>query len=287
MKLPSPLISSDWLAQHLDAPGLRIFDCTMFLHPDGPARFRVESGRTVYDAGHVPGAGFLDLQAELSDRRSPLRFTMPPATELADTLTAKGIGDDCTVVLYCGGTPSWATRIWWMLKAIGFDRAAVLDGGIAKWKAEGRALTTAPCTYPPASLTVRPRPELFADRDVVRHAIGDSGSLTINALTAEQHAGRGGPTYGRPGRIAGSTCVPSVSLVAVNKTLRPASELEATFTAAGARRDRRIICYCGGGIAATLDAFVLHGLLGYSHVSVYDASMQEWAADPSLPMETG
>lgn len=259
----------------------------MFLHPEAPGRFRVENGREPFDKGHIPGAGLLDLQAELSLPAPSLRFTMPPAETLAATFARRGIGRDSVVVLYCGGTPSWATRVWWMLRAIGFDRAALLDGGIAKWKAEGRPLSTEACRYQPASLEARPRPALFVGKDDVSAAIGRRDAVTINALTYEQHAGSSGPTYGRPGRIAGSVCVPSVALIREDKMLKPLPELRAMFEQVGAERGRRIVCYCGGGIAATLDAFVLNALLGYQDVSVYDASMQEWAADPALPMETG
>jgi len=282
-----PLVGTAWLAAHIDEPGLRLFDCTMFLYPEGSARFRVESGRAKYEAGHIAGAGFLDLQADFSDRTSSLRFTMPPADAAAAAFARHGIGPDNAVVLYCGGTPSWATRMWWMLEAIGVERVAVLDGGIGKWMAEGRPLSTEPCRYPPASLTARARPQMFVDSADVHAAIGRSDSVTINALTREQHAGTGGPTYGRPGRIAGSVCVPSVSLFGENKTLKPLPELRAAFAAVATSPARRVICYCGGGIAATLDAFVLKALLGHGDVAVYDASMQEWAADPSLPMESG
>jgi thiosulfate/3-mercaptopyruvate sulfurtransferase len=282
-----PLVSTEWLAAHLADPGLRVFDCTTFLHPEPSGRFRIENGRAPYEEGHIPGAGLLDLQGELSDRTSSLRFTMPPAHLLADTLGARGIGDDSTVVLYCLGLPMWATRVWWMLRAIGFDRAAILDGGISKWHDEGRPLSTEPCAYEPAMLTVRARPELFVDRHAMQAAIGRSGTVTVNALTEEQHRGTGGPGYGRPGRIAGSVCLPSVSLLTEDKTLRPLPELRAAFAAIGANTAERVLCYCGGGIAATLDAFVLTALLGHRDVAVYDASMQEWARDPSLPMETG
>jgi thiosulfate/3-mercaptopyruvate sulfurtransferase len=282
-----PLVSTQWLADHLADARLRVFDCTTFLHPEPTGRFRIENGRAPYEAGHVPGAGLLDLQDELSDRSSPLRFTMPAAEALATTVGARGIGDDSAVVLYCAGPPMWATRVWWMLRAIGFDRAAILDGGIAKWRAEGRPLSTEPCRYQPATLAARPRPELFVDRAAMQAAIGRGGTVTVNALTEEQHRGTGGAGYGRPGRIAGSVCVPSVSLVAEDKTLRPLPELRAAFAAIGANTAERVLCYCGGGIAATLDAFVLTALLGHRDVAVYDASMQEWAKDPSLPMEAG
>ncbi|MBS0521900.1 MAG: sulfurtransferase, partial [Proteobacteria bacterium] len=265
----------------------RIFDCTTYLKPGPDGRYVAESGRANYDQGHIPGAAYLDLAAELSDRNSKLRFTLPPLDDLARRFAAKGIGHGTFVVLYSHASPVWATRIWWMLRAVGFDDAVVLDGGLDKWKAENRPLSTTPSAYPPATLTLRARPEIFVGKEDVKAAIGKPGTLTINALSREQHTGTGGVTYGRPGRIAGSSCVPAASLFGSDKTMKPIADLRAAFDGIGAAPDRRLLVYCGGGIAATLDAFVLTAILGHKNVSVYDNSMQEWSNDESLPMETG
>ena len=174
-----------------------------------------------------------------------------------------------------------------MLRAVGFDDAAILDGGLDKWKAENRPLATEPTSYPPATLTLRGRPQLFVDKNDIKSAIGRKDTLTLNALSHDQHKGSGGVVYGRPGRIAGSSCVPAASLFGPDKTLKPISELRAAFEGVGIAPDGRVLVYCGGGIAASLDAFVLTALLGHKNVSVYDNSMQEWSNDPSLPMEVG
>lgn len=287
MAQSAALISTDDLARRMGAPTLRIFDCTTYLRPRPEGGYNAESGRANYDKGHIPGAAFLDLGAELSDPNSKLRFTLPPLPELTKAFATKGIGHGTFVVLYSHATPTWATRIWWMLRAIGFDDAAVLDGGLDKWKAENRPLSTEATTYPPATLSLRGRPEIFIDKDVVRGAIGKTDTLTLNALSHEQHKGAGGVTYGRPGRIAGSSCVPAASLFGADKTFKPIGELRAAFEGVGAGPDKKVLVYCGGGIAATLDAFVLTALLGHKNVSVYDNSMQEWSNDPSLPMEVG
>ena len=281
------LISTEELAQRMGAPALRMFDCTTYLRPRPEGGYNAESGRANYDKGHVPGAAFLDLGGELSDRSSKLRFTLPPLDELARTFAAKGIGHGTFVVLYSHATPTWATRIWWMLRAIGFDDAAVLDGGLDKWRAEGRPLDTQPTVYPPATLTLRARPGLFVGKEEIKEAIGKPGALTVNALSLDQHKGTGGVVYGRPGRIAGSSCVPAATLFGPDKALKPIAELRAAFDGVGAAPDKRILVYCGGGIAATLDAFVLTALLGHKDVAVYDNSMQEWSNDSSLPMEVG
>jgi thiosulfate/3-mercaptopyruvate sulfurtransferase len=287
MAQSAALITTEELARRSDAPALRIFDCTTYLRPRPEGGYNAESGRANYDKGHIPGAAFLDLGGELSDRNSKLRFTLPPLEQLVQTFAAKGIGHGTFVVLYSHATPTWATRIWWMLRAIGFDDAAVLDGGLDKWTAEGRPLATEPTQYPPATLTLRARPEAFVGRAEIKAAIGKSDTLTLNALSLDQHKGTGGVVYGRPGRIAGSSCVPAASLLGPDKTLKPIADLRTAFDGVGAAPDKRVLVYCGGGIAATLDAFVLTALLGHRNVAVYDNSMQEWSNDPSLPMEAG
>jgi thiosulfate/3-mercaptopyruvate sulfurtransferase len=281
------LISTEELARRIDAPAVRIFDCTTYLRPRPEGGYNAESGRANYNEGHLPGAAFLDLGGELSDRSSQLRFTVPPLEELTRTFAVKGIGHGTFVVLYSHATPTWATRLWWMLHAIGFDDAAVLDGGLDKWKAEGRPLATETTVYPPATLTLRARPGIFVGKEEIKAAIGKSDTLTLNALSLDQHKGTGGVVYGRPGRIAGSSCVPASSLFGTDKTLKPIAALRAAFEGVGAAPDKRVLVYCGGGIAASLDAFVLTALLGHKNVAVYDNSMQEWSNDPSLPMEVG
>ena len=281
------LISTDDLARQLGAPAVRVFDCTTYLKPGPDGRYVAESGRANYDKGHIPDAAFLDLQADLSDRSSKLRFTLPPLEELTKAFAAKGVGHGTFVVLYSHGSPIWASRIWWMLRAIGFDDVAILDGGLDKWKAENRPLSTGATSHPEATLTLRGRPEIFVDKEKIKGAIGASDTLTLNALTLDQHKGTGGVVYGRAGRIAGSSCVPAASLFGPDKTLKPIADLRAAFDGVGAAPDKRVLVYCGGGIAATLDAFVLTALLGHKNVSVYDNSMQEWANDPGLPMQTG
>ncbi|MBI3199671.1 MAG: sulfurtransferase [Rhodospirillales bacterium] len=281
------LISTDDLARRLGAPALRVFDCTTYLKPGPDGRYIAESGRANYDKGHVPGAAFLDLQADLSDTSSKLRFTLPPLEALTRAFAAKGVGHGTSVVLYSHASPVWASRIWWMLRAIGFDDAVLLDGGLDKWKAENRPLSTEPTVHPPATLTLRGRPEIFVDKTVLKSAIGRKDTLTLNALSHDQHKGTGGVVYGRAGRVAGSSCVPAASLFGPDKALKPIADLRAAFEGVDAAPDKRVLVYCGGGIAATLDAFVLTAMLGHRNVSVYDNSMQEWANDPNLPMETG
>jgi thiosulfate/3-mercaptopyruvate sulfurtransferase len=284
---PQYLVETDWLAAHLADPELRIFDCTTYLDPDPVTVFVVRSGQPEWAQGHIPGAGYLDLQGELSDAASPFRFTMPPAEQFAAAMSRHGVGEDSRVVLYSAGSVIWAARIWWMLRAFGFDNAAVLNGGFEKWKAEGRPLSTEPPRPAPARFVAHPRPEMIATKSQVAAAITDPRVCIVNALTAKQHTGEGGVHYGRPGRIAGSVNVPAHRLVdGESKVFLPAGDLAAMFAETGAAQAEKVITYCGGGIAASADAFVL-ALLGHDNVALYDGSLSEWVKDPAAPMETG
>jgi thiosulfate/3-mercaptopyruvate sulfurtransferase len=285
---PEALVEAEWVAQRLEDPGVRILECTVYLHPaDVPGGFRVESGRAKWAEGHIPGAGFVDLQEELSDRTSSLRFMMPPAAQFAEAMGRAGVGDGVRVILYDRFVNMWAARVWWMLRAFGFDDASVLNGGWKKWTVERRPVAADAGARAPRTFMPRPRPSRIADKAGVLAALGESGTCILNALTDEQHRGTGGVAYGRPGRIAGSVNVPARDLVdPATHAYLPAAVLRAKFQATGALDARRVVTYCGGGIAASSDAFVLT-LLGRDDVAVYDASLSEWAADPALPMELG
>lgn len=278
------LISAADLQDRLGDPDLRIFDCTTRLEPDPQSTYRVVPCRDDYEAAHIPGTAFIDIQQDLCKPHPTLRFTFPDADAFARGAGALGIGDGSRVVLYSRHHPMWATRVWWMLRAFGFDNAAVLDGGIDKWEAEGRPTERGANSYPPATFTPTPRPELVYDREQVLAALADRGSVVVNALSREQHEG-GGTHYGRPGRIAGSANAPAREMVRPDRTFRPLTELRQLLDDAGADPSRRVVTYCGGGIAATTPAFVM-ALLGQDEVSLYDNSLSEWCVHPELPMES-
>ena len=284
---PQYLVETVWLAEHLQDPDLRILDCTTVRLVDEGSGLRVESGRETWAREHIPDSGLADLVLDLSDRNSPLRFMMPSAAQFAEAMSSYGVGPGTRVVLYDSEIGSWAARVWWMLRAFGFDDASVLNGGLHKWKREGRPISTEPPQYPRALFTALPRLELIADRDEVLGAIDQGDICIINALSEEQHRGTGGVNYGRPGRIPSSVNMPAREVVGPDtNAYLPAETLRQRFADVGATAAGRVITYCGGGIAASNDAFVLT-LLGHQNVAVYDGSMSEWNADPSLPMETG
>ena len=280
------LVSTAWLQANLQDPSLRIFDATVHLRPATPGPYRIESGRADYEVAHVPGAAFLDLARDLSDPGSDLSFTRLPADHLSEALGAAGIRRGLRVVVYSSTTPMWATRVWWMLRALGFEDAAVLDGGLAKWRAEARPLEAGVHAYPPADLSLTERPSAWADKHAVLAAIGDGTVCTINALAPSVHSGEGPVNYGRKGHIAGSRNVPYAALLDADGAYRSDEDLRALFKDVGALDRPRVILYCGGGISATMDALALTRL-GHPSVAVYDGSMSEWVRDPDLPMETG
>jgi thiosulfate/3-mercaptopyruvate sulfurtransferase len=284
---PEFLIDTASLERRLGEPGLRVLDCTTHLIPDPKITYQVVPGRADFEQGHIPGAQFVDLQGDVSDNAHRLRFMRAPAAAFATAMSRFGVGEGTRVVTYSTTTPQWATRVWWLLRVFGFDDAAVLDGGFQKWRREGRPIETGPARpRPTGNFVVREERPLMAGKEAVLAAIGDIAVCTLNALSPEQHAGSGGNSYGRPGRIKGSVNLPASHLVdPATGAFLPAAELRRDFDAVGAL-GKGVITYCGGGIAASADAFALV-MLGHRDVRLYDASLSEWATDPALPMETG
>ncbi|MBL6749594.1 MAG: sulfurtransferase [Nevskia sp.] len=291
MREPDALISTEALARELGRADLRVYDCTTLLNPAPPGSdfpYETVPAREGFAAAHIPGADFLDLQGEFSDAGTRLRFMMPATAQLEAAFGRHGIGEGMRVVLYSVGHMMWATRFWWMLKSLGFERAAVLDGGLDKWRAEGRPVESGPARgYPPAVLRARPLPGRFVGKREVLAAIGAPGTVTVNALGPQFHKGEEPSRYGRPGRIPGSVNVPAASLIdPQSKALTTLDDAAAKFAAAGITPDKHVIAYCGGGISATVDLFLLHQL-GYDDLTLYDGSMGEWAPDAALPIERG
>jgi thiosulfate/3-mercaptopyruvate sulfurtransferase len=291
MRDPEAFISTEQLASALGQPDLRIYDCTTYLEPTPAGSedpYIAVSGIRTFEEGHIAGADFLDLQGEFSDPTTRLRFMMPQTAQLEAAFGRHGIGKGSRVVLYSIGSMMWATRFWWMLRSLGFDGAAVLDGGFDKWKAEGRPIESGRSRgYAPAKFDALHRPGFFVDKSAVVAALEDPGTVIVNALGPQFHKGLEPSRYGRPGRVPGSVNVSAATLVdGKTKGFTTLADAAAKFEAQGVAKDRNVICYCGGGISATIDLFLLHQL-GYDNLSLYDGSMGEWAKDSSLPIETG
>ena len=253
--LPGPLVSTDWLAEHLDQPDLRVLESTAWLDP--PTRegkpYDVRSGRADWERGHIPGSAFADVAGDLAQPHPTLNFTFPSPGRFAAGMSALGVEDGTAVVVYDRNGMTWATRVWWLLRAYGFDDAAVLDGGWKAWTAEGRPVSTDPAPERSATFLPRPRPQVIADRAEI-----EAGPpCLLNALAPDVFRGDTN-RYGRAGRIPGSVNVYAKELVDPDsgRLLAP-DALRERLGDVGALGGERVVAYCGAGISATLDAFAL------------------------------
>ena len=276
------LVSTEWLAEHLDDPNVVVLDTTVLTVPDAEGNLLSVSGRENYLAGHIPGAGFADLMGDLSDSESPYRFAVPSPEQFARAMETLGVGNGKRVVLYDSQGSMWAARVWWMLRWIGFDSAAILDGGVAAWTAAGRPLEPGEVELSPGTLMVSLRPDVIADQAEVRAAIDDDSVELIDALPVPIFTGQVS-LYGRPGHIPSASNVPTRTLMDEAGRFKSEAELKTLFEG---DENTRTIHYCGGGIAASATAFAMLRA-GHDDVAVYTASLQEWTADPENPMATG
>ena len=278
------LVSAEWLKQHIDDPDLVVLDCTVVTMPDEDDTRGLSnvSGRPDYELGHIPNAGFAELKGELCKTRGPVEFDLLSPQQFCDVMGGLGVGDDSRVVLYDASYTAWAARVWWMLRWVGFDQAAILDGGLAAWTSTGNELSLEPVSRQAKKLTPKPRPELIADHDEVLAGIGDDSVVLIDTLPEAFYRGEMS-IYPREGHITGAVNIDGLSLLDNRGYLLPQQELEVMHEL---DRDARVITYCGGGIVASTDAFVLTRL-GFSNVAVYIASLEEWTTDPDNPMEIG
>ena len=276
------LVTAEWLHANLGAPDLVIIDSSVMIEVDGDGNMQTVNGRGHYEQNHIPGAVFADLMGEVVAADSPLQYDLLPPEEFAAVMGRLGVGDDTRVVIYDANQSVWAARVWWMLRWIGFDNAALLDGGFSAWTGAGYPVTAEIPTPVARSLSVNLRPELIADADEVLDAIDNNSVDLVDALPAAHYRGDFA-LYERPGHIPTASNLPTSSLVADSGHFLGNEELGALFSG---ERDKRTIHYCGGGIAASKTAFAMIRA-GYTDVAVYTASLQEWAADPDKPLVTG
>ena len=276
------LVTTEWLAAELGAPDLRVADVRWYIDP-------ARRGRDEYKAGHVPGAVFLDMDTDLSapggGRGLPLgRHPWPGKDQVARVMSAAGIGPGTRVVAYDDQSGAMAARLWYLLRAYGHDAVAVLDGGLPKWKSEGRAVETTSVAVPPAAFVARPREGWVLDKAaMVREG---PGSLVLDARSAERYEGGSDPIDPRAGHIPGARNAPYRANLTDDPVpvFRGAAELRSRYEALGADRAAPIV-YCGSGVTACHDllALELAGLRG----RLYAGSWSEWSADRSLPAATG
>lgn len=288
---PEYLVETEWLERNLKNPNLRVLDCTVNVlkNPDldqgRKIPFIYRSGYENFSQGHIPGAGYIDIPGELSDPLSEVPLMLPSNDQFIESMRNHGINNDSHVILYSATEPNWAARVWWMLRSVGFNRVAVLNGGWKKWVVENRAVSQQAYRYPLGDLSLYSNNNLFVDKNEVLKSLLNDNIRIINALPVGIYEGSSEIMFGRKGRITNSVNIPFISLHdADTGSYLPANQLQNKFDKVNVSDAKHIITYCGGGMAASNDAFAL-ALLGYENVSVYDGSMLEWGNDPSLPME--
>lgn len=289
--LASPVVSTQWLCDHLGAESLIVLDATVLSVPSFGGEPVWLSGLDEYLVdGHIPGALFADLIEEFSDGAAPFAFTRPSAARFEEAATALGISNGTTVVVYDRLLGQWAARLWWLFRAFGYDQVAVLSGGFTKWGLEERPSETG-YIEPAAAGTAfeaLERPELWVDASFVARVVdGNEDALLICALPPKEFTGETG-RRSRLGHIPGSSSVPAARLVdRETNALLPKTALGELFEPVLDARtgDERIVLYCGAGIAAASDALALT-LLGVERLAIYDGSLNEWVADADAPVVT-
>ena len=275
------LVEPAWLEAHLSDPAVRVVDASWYL----PALGR--DARAEYARSHVPGAVFVDLSTDLADRGARLRNTIAAPAALARAFAERGIGTAHHAVVYdrLGGYS--AGRVWWSLRYAGHANASLLDGGFARWVAEGRPVTAERPKLRPAAFAARPRPELLRDKADLLEIVRDGGAQIVDARSAERFRGTGEEHTRHKGHIPGSRSLPwDSNLTGDPPRFKSPAELRAAYERAGIRLDRPIVTTCGSGVTAALDAFAL-ALLGHENVSLYDGSWAEWGDSDDVPIATG
>jgi thiosulfate/3-mercaptopyruvate sulfurtransferase len=279
--MSDPMVTTDWLAQRLGDPSTQVVDATWYMPGEAG------SGRADYAAGHIPGAVFFDID-ETSEPATDLPHMLPTPAAFAEAAGRSGLRREAQIVVYDARGLFSAARVWWTLRTMGFAHVFVLDGGLPRWRAEGRPLETTTPAPEPAALSAAFRPELVRDIEAVKACVAGGTAQMVDA--------RGGPRFRaeapepragvRGGHMPGARNVHYAALLNPDATLKPAAELRALFESAGVDLAKPIVTTCGSGVTAAMLSLAL-ARIGIADVPVYDGSWTEWGGRTDTPVVTG
>ncbi|HZQ06968.1 MAG TPA: sulfurtransferase, partial [Anaerolineae bacterium] len=279
------LVSTDWLAAHLDDPNVRIVDARWYLAD-------LAKGEADYQKGHIPNAVYLSVDRHLASH--PLldaktgRHPLPTPEAFTETMENAGISANTQVVAYDDAGGANAARVWWLLHYFGHDNASLLDGGLHQWLKEGRPLSLETPTFPRGEFHAQPHPHLIVTKEEMKELTRNPHVVMFDARIRDRYQGKGDPVDPRPGHIPGAKSAPTAENLRAPDDLRfkEPEAMRAHYDALGANGADEIVTYCGSGVTACADLFALE-LAGYDKVRLYVGSFSEWSRDPTLPVITG
>jgi thiosulfate/3-mercaptopyruvate sulfurtransferase len=283
--MTQPLVTTEWLAAHLNDPNVRIVDARWYLHD-------LAKGEADYAQGHIPNAIHLSVHHHLASHPLPDaktgRHPLPTPDAFQETMNAAGISKATHVIAYDDNGGASAARLWWLLHYFGHENVSLLDGGLNQWVQEGRALSTDVPNFPRGDFHAQLSPHLLLTKQEMVERTRDPRALILDARIPDRYLGKSDPIDPRPGHIPGAKSAPVAGNLraADDFRFREPAAMQAYYDAFGANGADEIIAYCGSGVTAAADIFALH-LAGYDNTRLYVGSYSEWSRDPDLPIVTG